>query len=150
MPVFIRKILSRHEISIWKRFISQPSTISQNQKDAGIKRAISEHVQGSRNAVSRYAMGKGADAFTFNLVIIPAPGKKDSSCVFDRYHVFATSLPCSDADDTVRDIPDQYRKRWGIETGYRCAKEIRPRTNSISPSIRMLLFAVSLILSVSD
>ena len=76
------------------------------------KRAMSEHAQGTHDAVLRYTMGKGDDEFTFNLVIILVPGKQDSTCVFDRYQAFATSLQCSDVDEAVRNIHEQYWKRW--------------------------------------
>ena len=111
------------------------------KKDAGIKKAISEHVQAKRNAVSRYTFG---DGFEFNLVIAPNPRKPDAKNMFDRYHVFATSMPCTDFDYILRYIPEQYKKRWGIETGYKQVKSIRPYTTSKSASMRMLLFAVSL------
>lgn len=116
------------------------------KKDAGVKRAIAGHARGLRGAVSRYTMG-GPDGFSFSLVIVPAPGKSDAGCVFDRYHTFATSLPCKVPEDAMRHIPEQYRKRWGIETGYRSSKGIRARTNSINPAVRMLLFMVSLVLA---
>jgi len=114
------------------------------KKDAGIRRAITEHAQGLRGAVSRYTVG-GTGGFTFRLVIVPAPGRSDAGCVFDRYHVFATSLPCGTPGEALRRIPEQYRKRWGIETGYRSSKGIRARTTSRSPSVRMLLFTLSLV-----
>ena len=110
------------------------------KKDAGIK-AISEHAQAKRDAVSQYAFGNG---FEFNLVIVPNPRKPDAKNMFDRYHVFATSIQCTDFEDILRYIPEQYKKRWGIETGYKQAKSIRPYTTSKSASMRMLLFAMSL------
>ena len=113
------------------------------KKDAGIKRAISEYAQAKRDAVSQYTFGNG---FEFNLVIVPNPRKPDAKNIFDRYYVFATSLPCTDLEDILRYIPEQYKKRWGIETGYKQAKSIRPYTTSKSASMRMLLFAVALII----
>ena len=32
-----------------------------------------------------------------------------------------------------------YRQRWGIETGYRCYEEMRPKTTSHNESVRILL-----------
>lgn len=114
------------------------------KKDAGIKGAISEHAQGKRAAISQYTFGDGN---TFNLIIIPAPRKTDADNIFERYHVFATSLPCIDADEVMRYVPNMYKKRWGIETGYRQNESIRPHTTSKNPVMRMLLFAVSLIIA---
>ncbi len=67
--------------------------------------------------------------------------------MFDRYRAFATSLPCENERDVVKYVPEQYKRRWGIETGYRSAKSIRPHTSSKNPSVRMLLFVLSLVLS---
>ena len=55
-------------------------------------------------------------------------------------------MPCTDFDDILRYIPEQYKKRWGIETGYKQVKSIRPYATSKSAPMRMLLFAVSLII----
>lgn len=39
-----------------------------------------------------------------------------------------------------------YRKRWGIETGYRMIEDVRLRTRSTNPGARLLCFAASVIL----
>ena len=67
--------------------------------------------------------------------------KKDTN-MFDRYHAFATNMSCASLDDNgeselLDHIPDECKKRWGIETGYRCVEEIRPRTTSLNPSVRL-------------
>ena len=43
-------------------------------------------------------------------------------------------------------IPDEYRKRWGIETSFRKLKEVYGMTTSQSPAIRMLYFMTAMIL----
>ena len=43
-------------------------------------------------------------------------------------------------------IPGEYRGRWGIETGYRVAKQVRPSTSSRNPSVRLVLFYFTMIL----
>ncbi len=43
-------------------------------------------------------------------------------------------------------IPKQYRKRWGIETGFRVIKEIMGRTYSNSLAVRLLMFYLPLLL----
>ncbi len=117
------------------------------KKNAGIKRAIVQHAQGKRGDVSRYTIQSGSEKFTFNLVLIRDNARKKDGTMFDRYHAFATSLPYESERDVVKYIPEQYKKRWGIETGYRSAKSIRPRTASRNPSVRMLLFVLSLVLN---
>ncbi len=113
-------------------------------KNAGIKKAIFQYAQGKRDAISQYTFDNG---FEFNLIIVPNPKKPDAKNIFERYHVFATSLPCTDSDDMLKYIPKAYKTRWGIETGYKQAKSIRPYTTSKNSSMRMLMFVVSVILS---
>ena len=55
------------------------------------------------------------------------------------YHMFATNIPAyiiaGDPDRFVK----AYRQYRGIETGYRCYEENRPRTTSRHESVRILL-----------
>jgi IS4 transposase len=46
----------------------------------------------------------------------------------------------------VRRLPDDYRRRWGIETGYAGVEGLRARTTSKSHSLRLLYFYYALIL----
>lgn len=117
------------------------------KKDSKIKHAIMQHHKNLRDAVSPYTIGNISEGFTFNLVIVPAKGKQDSDDITEQYHVFATSLPCTNPDEIIRQIPELYKKRWGIETGYRVVESIRPRTNSPNHALRIFMFTVSLILS---
>jgi len=43
-------------------------------------------------------------------------------------------------DIFIKQIPEEYRKRWNIETGYRVKKDFKIRTCSKSPVARTLLF----------
>ena len=45
------------------------------------------------------------------------------------------------------ELPEEYRKRWGIETGYRDSKRVTPRTVSRNDAIRLALFYLSLIIT---
>ena len=62
-----------------------------------------------------------------------------------KFIPFATNIEGS-ARKLVRTIPKQYRKRWGIETSFRKAKEIFPMTTSPLPAIRLAYFMVAMIL----
>ncbi len=57
----------------------------------------------------------------------------------DRYIVFATNVRDRSKQDLISKIPDEYKKRWGIETGYACMERIGPQTSSRNDSIRILL-----------
>ena len=56
------------------------------------------------------------------------------------HHVFATSVsPGAVISDPDRFV-EMYRRRWGIETAFRCYEQVRPRTTSRNESVRLLLF----------
>jgi hypothetical protein len=64
----------------------------------------------------------------------------------NEYHLFATNLPIDDASDFVKKIPEEYRKRWNIETGYRVKNAFKIRTCSKSPVVRSLFFLIQCLL----
>ena len=116
-------------------------------KGPGIKKAIMEHANKKRPAVSEYTMtSREGYTATFTLVILkktPEPDevKKET----DRYIVFATNVRARSKQDLISKIPDEYKKRWGIETGYACMERVRPRTSSRNDSIRILLMYLPLV-----
>ena len=118
-------------------------------KNRGIKTAIMEHHHGLRGAVSRHVMKNGAGRYErFVLIIRPAakPGggnKKKAREITDGYIVFATNLPLGRAQLGILVLPEVYRRRWGIETGYRQIEEVRPWTTSRDAKFRMILFFAS-------
>ena len=83
---------------------------------------------------------------SFNLVIIPSDcHKNEERPVIDRYVAFATNLPVSGAADEIMEgIPSDYRRRWGIETGYRQIEQVRAKTTSRKQGIRLLVFFISI------
>ena len=116
-------------------------------KGPGIKKAIMEHVEEKRPAVSKYTM-TSREGYTaaFTLVILektPEPGEVKET---DRYVVFATNVRARSKQDLISKIPDEYKKRWGIETRYACMERSRPRTSSRNDSIRMLLMYLPLVI----
>ncbi|MCY4491125.1 MAG: hypothetical protein OXC46_06645, partial [Thaumarchaeota archaeon] len=126
------------------------NSIISAKKDSRIKQAIIEHATGDRKAVSKYTISNGITKFTFNLVIVKAPVKKNKKekekRIYENYHVFATSLS-GDVQDIKKLIPEEYKKRWDIETGYRTTKSIMLMTNSTNPAIRILFYVLSIILA---
>ena len=68
------------------------------------------------------------------------------AAIYEKYHVFATSMISCKALKEIDHLPDEYRKRWGIETGYRQVNEIRPRTTSRDATFRMILFYTALLM----
>lgn len=101
-------------------------------KNNGTVRAVEFYASGVRKAVQRYTVrGKGAE---------------DTDPPKDRYLVFATNFSVRKARAMLAGIPKEYRRRWGIEIGYRVAKQVRPFTASRNPSVRLMLFYFTMIL----
>ena len=60
--------------------------------------------------------------------------------------MFAMNFSMREARTKLANIPEVYRGRWGIETGYKVAKQIRPFTCSRNPSVRLVLFYFTMFL----
>ena len=119
-----------------------------------VKRAVSEFGVGKRGAVSVHSVGSGLRA-QFTLMIRPAEDGNDAreAATGSRdgegesaYHVFATNV----SPEVVASDPDRfvemYRRRWGIETAFRCYEQVRPRTTSRNESVRLLLLFFPMLL----
>ena len=118
-----------------------------------IKRAISEFERGERGAVSTHSVGSGNTRAGFTLIVRPAEDGDEakgtatgSSEGESLHHVFATNV----SPEAVGSDPDRfvemYRRRWGIETAFRCYEQVRPRTTSRNESVRLLLLFFPLLL----
>ena len=116
-------------------------------KNSKVVKMIEERAAGSGKAVTKYTISgkKGKAAVT--LVIVPNKKAKRDAPAKDRYLAFITNAHHTEARTLVDTLPLKYKERWGIETGYRCAKSIRPRTCSRNPCIRILHFYFTMILS---
>jgi len=60
--------------------------------------------------------------------------------------LFATDITVTIASDIMKKIPEEYRKRWNIETGYRLKNAFKIRTCSKSPIVRTLFFLIQCLL----
>ena len=116
------------------------------KKTPGIKKAIISHVDGNRESISEYTIhGSSGHVESFTLVIISKPNVTKSNLT-DQYIVFATNVTTNKIFWNIHCITEEYRKRWGIETGYACVGKFRPRTTSKSHSMRFMYFFYPLIL----
>ena len=111
------------------------------------KEAIREHARGERRRVSRCAItpSEGREG-AYTIVILPRKGCEKETDPLKRYIAFATNIPRRFVTWNVRRIPDDYRRRWGIETGYSGVEGFRARTTSKSHALRLLYFHYALIL----
>ncbi len=118
---------------------------------SGVKRALEEYAQGKREMISRYTLNpsekeEGVEPASFNLVILPRRGckKEGETDPAKRFIPFATNIPVGDILWNVRRLPDDYRCRWGIESGYAGVERLRARTTSRNHSLRLLYFYYAL------
>ena len=85
-------------------------------KIPGIKNAVAEFRRGKRKAVSKYEMrSSNGTVFRFNLVI-----KKHLKETKDgrkwKYLTYATNVERWYIKHTMKNVPEEYKKRWRIET----------------------------------
>ncbi|MGZ7109657.1 MAG: transposase, partial [Methanobacterium sp.] len=86
----------------------------------------------------KYTMRSGKKDATFNLMV--KYDEKDK-----EYYTFATNFQIVYKED-IKSIAEMYKKRWGIETGYRVKKDFLAITTTECYIVRMLYFMVSVIL----
>lgn len=101
---------------------------------------IKQVVKDNSNKLSyflKYTMGT-KEKVTFNLVVKYDEKERE-------YYTFATNFEIKYKDDIER-IAETYRKRWGIETGYRVKHDFLAITTTQSYTVRLLYFMVSVIL----
>lgn len=124
--------------------------ITPAKKTPPILKKIEDYVRGKSGPITKYTMNSGdGSSFTYNLVVVekePAKKKKESTDdAVGRHVVFATNVRYRSVKDMVECIPEEYRKRWGIETAFRVVKSATAWTTSNSPTIRLALFYLSVI-----
>jgi len=113
-----------------------------------IKRMLEEHKRknGVTPVIFKYGF-KDKRSPEFYLVAIPNPdydSKDDKKKA--EFHLFATSINFGSVKEFVKRVPEEYMRRWNIETGYRVKNEFKIRTCSKKGVARVLFFVVQSIL----
>lgn len=114
-------------------------------KNKKIKGIIRDHADGKGPKVVDYIVrSKEHGEFKFRLIICKKAGYEGSDPV-EGHVVFATNMTRRTCLKYFDMIPDEYKARWEIETGFRCAEEVRGMTRSRSLAVRLALFYFSLL-----
>lgn len=114
-----------------------------------INKILIEHKKkfGCASTILEYQFERGGPKF--NIVAIlnqkydPKAKKEKGN---NEYFLFATNMLVKTTSEFVKKIPEEYRKRWNIETGYRVKNSFKIRTCSKSPVARTLFFLVQCLL----
>jgi len=91
---------------------------------------------GHKSTVFEYQFNENGTKF--NLVAVPHEKKE--------YILFATNKDVKSIEEFEKSIPEEYKKRWNIETGYRVKNDFKIRTCTKSPVARTLFFIIQCIL----
>ena len=114
-------------------------------KTPGIKKAVSEFRRGKRKAISRYEMrSNDGTTFRFWLVTKKRLRKKKGKRRWE-YLTYATNVERWYIKRTMKDIPEEYKKRWRIENNFKSVEQIRARTCSRNHAIRVFMLFLSMI-----
>lgn len=114
-----------------------------------INRMLHEHKKkfGCTSTILRYQFERGGPVFYIVALVNPKydpKAKKEKGN--NEYFLFATDIEMNSTSEFIKKIPEEYKKRWNIETGYRVKNEFKIRTCSKSPAVRTLFFIVQCLL----
>ena len=71
--------------------------------------------------------------------------RKKKKDITEDYVVFATNVQRYKILEEIDMIPQEYRKRWGVETAFRCIEDILGKTASRNMAVRTLLFFMAVV-----
>ena len=116
-------------------------------KNSRVKQIIEDHynhlAQNIIKLTTRKDDGEGAP---FNLAIHQKKGAKETEPIHERYIASATNMNHKEVFKLYPKIPEEYRKRWGIETGFRVQNTIKAKTTSPNHTITLIYHLLSTIL----
>jgi len=116
-------------------------------KNSRVKAAVLDYFRTGKRQVRRFQLKKDGNIVDFNLTIHRLrKTKKRLKNILELYSAFATNLGFKNSVRTWQTLPRDYRRRWGIETGFRVGKGFRAKTTSKNETVREIYhqYAISL------
>ena len=112
------------------------------KRDKEVKKAILDYFKTGKGEVRHFGKGKGEGRVTFNLTIhrFKKQRRKRVHNILELYGAFATNLGFKEALRVWERLPEYYRRRWGIETGYRVDGGFRAMTTSKNEKLRFIYY----------
>lgn len=112
------------------------------KRDKHVKDAILDYFRTGKGQVRRFSKGEGEEKVTFNLSIhrFKKRRRRRVGNILELYGAFATNLGFGEALRVWEKLPLEYRRRWGIETGYRVDGGFRAKTTSRDEGMRFIYY----------
>ena len=112
------------------------------KRDKQVKEAILDYFKTGKGPVRIFSRGKGEGKVTFNLSIhrFKKRRRRRVQNILELYGAFATNLGFKEAVRVWSRLPQDYRRRWGIETGYRVDGDFRAKTTSRDERLRLIYY----------
>ena len=113
-----------------------------------IKRLWEEHRRenGIKPAIFTYRF-KAPDSPAFFLIAIPNPDHPTTGAEKEsEFLLFATNVDFGSLESFVSRVPEEYKRRWNIETGYRVKNVFKIRTCAKKAIHRVLFFVIQCLL----
>ena len=106
------------------------------------KEAILDYFKTGRGQVRPFSLGEGDEEVHFRLSIHRFKKKKRKRVrnILELYGAFATNVGLKKALQVWGCLPEDYRGRWGIETGYRVDGDFRAKTTSTGERLRFIYY----------
>ena len=112
------------------------------KRDKNEKAAILDCFRTRKGQVRPFSKGKGKEKVQFNLSIHRFKKRKRRRVrnILELYGAFGTNLGFKEALRVWERLPQDYRARWGIETGYRVDCGFRAKTTSTDETLRLIYY----------
>lgn len=112
------------------------------KRDKDEKEAILDYFRTRKGQVRSFSKGQGKDKVQFRLSIhrFKPRKRRHARNILELYGAFATNLGWKEALRVWKKLPEDYRGRWGIETGYRVDGGFRAKTTSTDERLRFIYY----------